>query len=374
MGKENLVLAQQVIHLRPKHSLFLLAGLVLLIFGCGDGTEEKPEPAPDPGTTTPQETGSTGTTKQPPKPPVVYVEEVDQFQEYFKEQHDTSFSHVRNKNWTSFKAGKAGVLTRIRLYGKPHFATSDFYGSEMNGIIRADNPDSGPKLAEWNLSRADIVSQLAEQGLSELDYGWIDVRMLGEAILAVGKTYYMVCERISDGKHWFGAFAFSEGDSYKDGRHWLHPEHDLVFRTYVGQVESPDVPPSPDPNPGTTPIKDPSKERAPAPIPQKPQIAPKPTTPPEVQPTSPEVQPTPPQPPPAPTTPPGPPKPRLRSLPLPQDQQELDPGEDDRDVPDAQGAIPLPPPIPSTKDPAAAGEKNETKRRRLLPGLFRPRP
>ena len=50
--------------------------------------------------------------------PMVYVEELDQFQEFFKEQHETSFSHVPNKNWMSFTAGKDGILTKILLFGK----------------------------------------------------------------------------------------------------------------------------------------------------------------------------------------------------------------------------------------------------------------
>ena len=48
--------------------------------------------------------------------------------------------------------------------------------------------------------------------------------------------YFMVCDQISDKRAWFGAFAFAEGNSYKKGRFWLHPEHDLVFRTYVGMT------------------------------------------------------------------------------------------------------------------------------------------
>ena len=43
-------------------------------------------------------------------------------------------------------------------------------------------------------------------------------------------------DKISENKAWFGAFAFGEGDPYAGGRHWLHPGHDLVFRTYVGKT------------------------------------------------------------------------------------------------------------------------------------------
>ena len=51
--------------------------------------------------------------------------------------------------------------------------------------------------------------------------------------MKIGKTYYMVCERISNGKHWFGSFWFSADNPCEDGRFWLHPRHDLVFRTYL---------------------------------------------------------------------------------------------------------------------------------------------
>ncbi len=340
-----------MIPLRPKFSFCLLAGFVLLV-GCGDDGDERVPPPAAPETPTPRRAKPADPEKLKLKAPVVYLEELDQFQEYFKEQHDTSFSQVRKKNWMSFTAGKTGVLTRIALYGKPHFATSDFYGPEMSGIIRADNPDQGPKLAEWSLSRADIVSQLAEQGLGELDYGWIDVKMLGEAVMEVGETYYMVCERITGGKHWFGAFSFSEGDSYKGGRHWLHPKHDLVFRSYVGQVEGPSPPPSPEANASTTtPDTNASKSPPPrgAPIPQAPKTT-RPPTPPSV--------------------PPKPPQPRLRSLPLPQTEPapgaiplgpRIQPGT----------AIPTPPPIPKPPDANAAGDKNGSAPRGLLPGLFR---
>ena len=47
--------------------------------------------------------------------PVVYVEELDQVQEFFKEQHETSFSHLTNKNWMSYTAGKDGILFPIHI-------------------------------------------------------------------------------------------------------------------------------------------------------------------------------------------------------------------------------------------------------------------
>ena len=47
--------------------------------------------------------------------PVVYVEELDQSQEFYKEQHETSFSFVREKNWFSYTPEKKGILTKILL-------------------------------------------------------------------------------------------------------------------------------------------------------------------------------------------------------------------------------------------------------------------
>ena len=169
--------------------------------------------------------------------PVVYIEELDQFQEYYKEQHETSFSHVKRKNWTSFTAGKDGILTKVLLFGKPNYTISEHYGSSMSGFVRADNPDSGPKYGEWSISREEIVNQLALQGLTETDRGWITIQMRGEIPQEKGRMYFMVCDQISDKRSWFGAFAFAEGNSYKKGRFWLHPEHDLVFRTYVGMSQ-----------------------------------------------------------------------------------------------------------------------------------------
>lgn len=168
--------------------------------------------------------------------PKVYLEELDQFQEFFKEQHETSFSHVPKKNWMSFTAGKDGVLTKILLFGKANYKISNHYGSAMRGFVRESNPESGAKLGEWELSRDQIVNQLAAQGLAENESGWITLHMRGEIPQIAGRTYFLVCQEIDDEKAWFGAFAFSEGNTYLPGRHWLHPDHDLVFRTYVGKT------------------------------------------------------------------------------------------------------------------------------------------
>jgi hypothetical protein len=205
----------------------------LFYLACSD---EKPEPKQE--TQLPPTVEKQKPTAQIPSTakPVVYIEELDQFQEYFKEQHETSFSHVTKKNWTSYTAGKDGILTKVLLFGKPNYTISEHYGSSMSGFVRADNPDTGPKYGEWSISREEIVNQLALQGLTEIDRGWITLQMRGEIPQQAGRMYFIVCDQISDKRAWFGAFAFAEGNSYKNGRFWLHPEHDLVFRTYVGKT------------------------------------------------------------------------------------------------------------------------------------------
>ena len=204
----------------------------LFYLACSD---EKPEPKQE--TQLPPTVEKKPTTQIPSAAkPVVYIEELDQFQEFFKEQHETSFSHVTKKNWTSYTAGKDGILTKVLLFGKPNYTISEHYGSSMSGFVRADNPDTGPKYGEWSITREEIVNQLALQGLTEIDRGWITLQMRGEIPQQAGRMYFIVCDQISDKRAWFGAFAFAEGNSYKNGRFWLHPEHDLVFRTYVGKT------------------------------------------------------------------------------------------------------------------------------------------
>ena len=136
----------------------------------------------------------------------------------------------------SYTAGKDGVLTKILLFGRPNYMVSEHYGSAMSGFVRAGNPNTGAKYGSWELSRDDIVNQLSGQGLEERESGWITIRLRGEIPQEAGKTYFLVCDRIADGRPWFGAFAFGDGNPYLPGRHWLHPGHDLVFRTYVGKT------------------------------------------------------------------------------------------------------------------------------------------
>ena len=169
--------------------------------------------------------------------PIVLIEELDQYQEFYKEQHTTSLSHAHNKNWFSFRAGKDGILTKILLYGKPTVRITAYYGNSMSGFIREGNPTTGPKYGAWELSRDDILNQLAAQSLTEDDSGWITINMRGQIPQEIGKTYFLVCDKILE-KSWFGDFAFGEGNPYPHGRIWFNPDHDLVFRTYVGQLHS----------------------------------------------------------------------------------------------------------------------------------------
>ena len=95
--------------------LFYLPCLVLVAFSCSDNKPDAEEPVSLPPTVDERPELTT----LPTKPvPVVYIEELDQYQEYFKEQHETSFSHVSKKNWSSYTAGKDGILTKVLLFGK----------------------------------------------------------------------------------------------------------------------------------------------------------------------------------------------------------------------------------------------------------------
>ncbi len=365
---------------RPSTHLLLLA-VTAFLFGCGGDTSEEEPPSTDPGSPAVKGPSTSPKPVEVTAPPIVYIEELDQFQEYFKEQHDTSFSHTRNKNYCSFTAGKMGMPMRIALYGKPHFATSDFYGSSMSGVLREDDPDRGRNIATWSLSRDDVVAQLSVQGLSEIDYGWIDVKFQEPAgPLVIGKKYFVVCERIADGKHFFGAFSFGEGNPYAGGRHWLHPEHDLVFRSYVGNeeitvFEAPErnatEPPAPKGIPISTSVPTPqySEDKKNVVPPSTPApLIPVPTPPrPVVPPPAPPV--TPPIPEPSAVSP-GPPKPRLRSvIPLEKGPPEgiAFPGESG----ELEETIALPLPRPKANEANASRDSNKTKRRGLLPGLFR---
>ena len=358
---------------RPSSHLLLLA-ITTFLFGCGGDTGEDTPPPIDPETNA-TATGPLVSSKPmiPVVPPIVYVEELDQVQEYFKEQHDTSFSHTRNRNYFSFTAGKMGMPMRVALYGKPHFATSDFYGSSMSGVLREGNPDRGRKIATWSLSRDDVVAQLAAQGLSDIDYGWVDLKFQEPSEpLVIGKKYFVVCERIADGKHFFGAFSFGEDNPYAGGRHWLHPEHDLVFRSYVGNEEKTSIE-VPEGNATEPPVVIPPAVPTPQYSENKKKVVPPVVSPPS--PPSPVAPaPTPPKALPAPNppvAPPGPPQPRLRSVvPLEQGSTEGIVFPDETEGIEGTNPLPLSPPLPKPNEANATGDFNKTERRGLLPGLF----
>ena len=228
-----------------KHSLIVLVlknlplltcclALVVFLIGCSEDTPEPTKDSPKP-LVTKQEKADISI-QSDFEFPDVYVEELDQTQEFYKEQHETSFSFVTKKNWFSYTASKDGILTKVLFFGKPNFQPSDHYGDSMHGFIREGNPDTGAKFGEWDLSRDDIVNQLSAQGINDREAGWITIRMKGKIPQIAGKTYFFVCDNITGGKPWFGAFAFGEGNPYKEGKFWLHPDHDLVFRTYVGKT------------------------------------------------------------------------------------------------------------------------------------------
>ena len=169
--------------------------------------------------------------------PKVRVEELDHSQEFFKEQHTTSFSYIPRKNWTSYTASKEGLLTKVLFFGKANLIDSPHYGLSMSGFVRANNPNSGPQYGRWSITRDDIVSQLAAQGLGEREAGWLTIRMRGEVPQNIGTRYFLVCDNIGENKAWFGEFSFAEANPYEFGSHWLNQDHDLVMRTYVGKTD-----------------------------------------------------------------------------------------------------------------------------------------
>ena len=211
---------------------------IVCLFGCGEEPSSKKQDIVDnQPSNVPVDIDIPAVENIKLSPPNVIVEELDHSQEFYKEQHTTSFSYVRRKNWTSFTAGKNGLLTKILLFGKANLLESPHYGLSMGGFVRAKTPDSGPKLGEWNLSREEIVMQLSSQGLQPRQAGWINIEMLGDIPQVKGVQYFLVCDYITEGKAWFGEFAFAEANPYAAGSHWLNPSHDLVMRTYVGKTD-----------------------------------------------------------------------------------------------------------------------------------------
>jgi hypothetical protein len=210
----------------------------ILFFGCGtDPVEKSPEVNATIAQPNVVEAEITAPAEAELDYPKVKIEELDHSQEFFKEQHTTSFSYLPRKNWTSFTASKDGLLTKILLYGKANLLESPHYGLSMSGFVREKKPDTGPKFGKWSLSRDEIVEQLASQGLGPREDGWLTIRIRGNVPQRVGTKYFLVCDQITENKAWFGEFAFAEEDPYEFGRHWLNPKHDLVLRTYVGKTE-----------------------------------------------------------------------------------------------------------------------------------------
>ena len=242
---------------------------LLYLFGCGGDSES--ENSTEKNVQSPPTVSSSDIPKIIDSPldyPEVRVEELDHTQEFFKEQHTTSFSYVPRKNWTSYTASKNGILTKILLFGKANLIDSPHYGLSMSGFIRADKPDSGPKYGQWSLSRDEIVTQLASQSLDARSAGWLTIKMRGEIPQIAGTKYFIVCDRITENKAWFGEFSFAEADPYGLGSHWLSPEHDLVMRTYVGKTDSQIKALQVDPQPENSPPL--VKEMLPIPISQSP--------------------------------------------------------------------------------------------------------
>ena len=60
---------------------------------------------------------------------------------------------------------------------------------------------------------------------------------MGEVPQNIGTRYFLVCDKITENKSWFGEFSFGEANPYEFGSHWLNKEHDLVMRTYVGKTD-----------------------------------------------------------------------------------------------------------------------------------------
>ena len=55
-----------------------------------------------------------------------------------------------------------------------------------------------------------LSTNLALQGLTETDRGWITLQMRGEIPQQSGRMYFIVCDQIGDKRAWFGAFSFAE--------------------------------------------------------------------------------------------------------------------------------------------------------------------
>ena len=163
-----------------------------------------------------------------------YEPRLDQSQRLYVPQKETSFGKSSEKNWFSYTAGKNGFLNQICFYGRPNILTSEHYGQSMSGYFKEDSIDNIEKLGQWEISRDEVVRQIALQGKD--DQGWISIKVHGVVPQKTGKKYFMVCDHITENKDWFGALCFSEKNPYQNGRFWLNPDHDLVFATYSSKA------------------------------------------------------------------------------------------------------------------------------------------
>ena len=227
----------------PLHRIVLCL-TVALITGCGDDVVDAPNrqpveanqsivgpviPLPDP---------------VPPLPALMPAE-IDQVQESEDEGTVTSFG-VDAKGWQSYTAGKKGCLTYFTLYGSAHNKNARhksrfMYGDTIWGEIQL--AQTKEKLGTWKLTRAEVVAQLASQGLKPSQFGWISVKISDDQRIpqVPGETYVIQSTKIAGGSPWFGSFRVRGGNNYPDGE-WWHTRpgsprlSDLVFRTYVAKT------------------------------------------------------------------------------------------------------------------------------------------
>lgn len=188
---------------------------------------------------------SNNSSVKPTLPPIV-VKDLDQAQEIYELQGNTSF-RTGDRGWQSYKASKSGYLTRFSLYGCAHNKAARnksqiTYGDVIWGEIRLARTNE--KLGTWTLSRDQIVAQLKLRGWKWTDYDWIDVKISEDQRIpqVAGETYLIQSVKISDNRPFFGSFRFAESNPYPDGAWWhkpptsSSPDYDLVFRTYVGKT------------------------------------------------------------------------------------------------------------------------------------------
>jgi hypothetical protein len=231
---------------------FQLIALILVVFlsvGCGEDPVEPDtgsvikEIVPDP---IDQSGDSNDSFAKPTLSPIV-VENLDQAQEIYEKQENTSFK-TGDRGWQRYKASRSGYLTRFSLYGCAHSKgarnkSQIIYGDVIWGEIRLERTNE--TLGTWSLSRDQVVAQLKSRGLEETDYDWIHVKISDDQRISqvAGETYLIQSVKISDNRPFFGSFRFGVNDPYPDGAWWhCNPkptaayDKDLVFMTWVGKT------------------------------------------------------------------------------------------------------------------------------------------